>query len=109
MSEGRMPRAWARLIPERTPDVRAGREAPTTRAAEPLPSHTATASPASSGSARNRAARGKRGMNKQAIRVMSAERFETEKTTEAQRHREETLRKTSQTRRHEDTKDLSLM
>ena len=61
MSAGRMPRAWAMLMPGRRPALRAGREAATTRAAAPLPSQMATISPASSGSARSRAARGKRG------------------------------------------------
>jgi hypothetical protein len=63
-------------MPKRTPDLRAGREAPMTRAADPLPSHTTTASPASSGSARNLAASGKRGINKQAIRVIRRLNFE---------------------------------
>ncbi len=91
MRAGRMPRAWAMLMPARRPALRAGREAATTRAAEPLPSQTATISPASSGSARSRAARGNKGTYRQAIRVMGGQ--DSSQTSQARRHEDAKTRR----------------
>ncbi len=61
------PRAWGSVMPGAMPALRALRVAATTRAALPLPSKIATASPFSSGSLRSRAASGKSGTKRQAI------------------------------------------
>ena len=66
---GRSARACGSVKPGRMPARRALRVAATTRAAVPLPSQTATASSASAGSPRSRAARGKSGTTRQARRM----------------------------------------